>query len=218
MPAIGILSDVHASPQPVAEAMAVFREAGVDQVFCAGDIAGYFDELVPTIHLLQENDCHCVIGNHDQQYLDKHVDEDTTAELLYLQQLPAVITREIAGRSLYMVHAQPPDGCHGGIKLRDKHGEVIEEQKKYWADQLADFPHDVLIVGHTHQVFTGFLGDTLLINPGSTVFNHSCAILHLPAMRVELIALSGKAIEKTWNWGEYMLSLRGSGGYPGKSE
>jgi predicted phosphodiesterase len=66
----------------------------------------------------------------------------------------------------------------------------------------------VLIVGHTHQVFTEYLGDILVINPGSSAFNHSCAILHLPEMRVQTFALSGKAIERTWNWGEHMIVRR----------
>ena len=214
MTAIGIISDVHASPAPVAEAFDVFKRAGVEQIFCAGDIAGYFDELSPVIRLLQDNDCRCVIGNHDQLYLEKHRDEQPSKELRYLQNLPAYISTEIAGKTLYMVHSHPPDACHGGIKLRDKHGEIIESQRQYWTDQLRDFDHDVLIVGHTHQVFSGYLGDTLLINPGSTVFNHCCAILHLPEMRVELLALSGEKIQKTWNWGEYMLSQRGGKGYP----
>ena len=220
MTAIGIISDVHASAQPVAEAMEIFRQAGVEEIFCAGDIAGYFDELSPVINLLQDNDCRCIIGNHDQLYLEKHREESPEKsdkrydELRYLQALPAFLDTNIEGKSLYMVHAQPPDGTHGGIRLRDRHGEIIESQRQYWTDQLRDFDHDVLIVGHTHQVFSGYLGDTLLINPGSTVFNHCCAILHLPEMRVELLALSGEKIQKTWNWGEYMLSQRGGKGYP----
>ena len=41
---IGLLSDVHATSAPVAEALAIFDRAGVDEVWCAGDIAGYRDE------------------------------------------------------------------------------------------------------------------------------------------------------------------------------
>lgn len=208
MPSIGIISDVHASARPLAEALDRFEQAGVDQIFCAGDIAGYYEELAATIRLLQDNDCRCVIGNHDHLYLEKQAHKDVTEEQLFLQDLPAVITEEIAGKSLYMVHAQPPDGCHGGIKLLDKHGEIIEEQQRYWTEQLQPFAYDVLIVGHSHQVFSMDMAGTLLINPGSTVFNHSCAILHLPGMQVELFALSGQKIANTWNWGEYMLKQR----------
>ena len=65
--------------------------------------------------------------------------------------------------------------------------------------------YDVLVVGHTHQVYAEFIGNTLVVNPGSSVFNHCCAILRLPEMTVQMFPLSGKKIEKTWNWGQYML-------------
>lgn len=60
---------------------------------------------------------------------------------------------------------------------------------------------DLLVVGHTHQVYAERLGGTLVINPGSTLFNHSCAVLHLPAQRVEWFAVGG-AIRRVWNWGD----------------
>ena len=78
------------------------------------------------------------------------------------------------------------------------------ERAELWTQQLAGYGCDVLVVGHSHQVFAEWLGDTLVVNPGSTVFNHSCAILQLPEMTVQLLPLSGKPIRKTWNWADYM--------------
>jgi predicted phosphodiesterase len=64
MTLIGLISDVHAAPEPVAEALAIFSKAGVSQVLCAGDIAGYMDHLEETINLLIKNDCQTIMGNH----------------------------------------------------------------------------------------------------------------------------------------------------------
>ena len=44
-----------------------------------------------------------------------------------------------------------------------------------------------------------------MVNPGSSAFNHSCAILSLPEMTVQVFPLSDKEIEKTWNWGDHMI-------------
>ena len=44
-------------------------------------------------------------------------------------------------------------------------------------------------------------GDLLVVNPGSTLFNHTCAILSLPEMAVEVFSLSGKEPLLVWNWG-----------------
>ena len=45
---------------------------------------------------------------------------------------------------------------------------------------MKDIQGKVLLVGHTHQVFCEQLGNTLVINPGSTRFKRTCAILSLP--------------------------------------
>ncbi len=194
---IGLISDVHATPSPVAEALTIFKQHAVAQVYCLGDIAGYGDELTATLALLQDNGCQCVLGNHDQWYLEKHC-ESPHAD--YFDSLPLFRELEIEGISIYMVHASPPDSLMDGIRLLDQQGDRILVQQLAWAGQLDGVTHDVLIVGHTHQVFAEPLANTFVINPGSTVFNHSCAILTLPDRTVEWFALSAKSIQRTWNW------------------
>ena len=207
MTAIGLISDVHATPAPVAEALSLFERAGVKQVFCAGDIAGYRDQLEQTVALLLESGCQTVMGNHDLLYLDHYADEPGNGVVAFLKQLPVSIDTTIAGKRVYMVHAHPPDACHGGIKLLDPQGEVRPDRVALWSEQLQSFDSDVLVVGHTHQVFAERVGDTLVVNPGSSAFNHSCAILRLQEMTVEVFALSGKAVEKTWNWGKQVSGV-----------
>ena len=205
MALIGLLSDVHATPAPVAEALSIFEREGVEQVFCVGDIAGYRDELEPTVALLVESGCQSVIGNHDLQYLDHLEDDVDDPSAAYFRQLPAFIDTSIEGLQVYLVHAHPPDACHGGIKLLDRQGEVQSDRVAQWTQALETFDAHVLVVGHTHQVFAEQVGTTLVVNPGSSAFNHSCAILRLPEMTVQVFPLSGKAIEKTWNWGDHVI-------------
>ncbi len=90
-----------------------------------------------------------------------------------------------------------------GILLLDEKGHIIFDQKEFWDDRLKFFNYDVLVVGHTHQVFAEKLGDTLVINPGSTKFNHTCAILSLPEMTCRIMPLSGKRPLMAWNWGMF---------------
>ena len=202
MTKLGLISDPHANPTPVAEALALFAEQGVDAIWCTGDIAGYGCELEATVRLLLQNACQVIRGNHELWLL-----EDTEIELsptvhYYLASLPAVIDQEIEGRRIYMVHASPPHSNSDGIRLLDQHGQIVEAQKQYWTQQLTGFVPDVLVVGHTHQVFAEYLADTLVINPGSSSYNHSCAVLSLPGLHVQWFALSDHKIIKSWNWGE----------------
>ena len=48
---VGLISDVHATPDPVSEALTIFQHEGVDTILCAGDIAGYRAELEQTVGL-----------------------------------------------------------------------------------------------------------------------------------------------------------------------
>jgi len=211
MALIGLISDVHATPAPVAEALSIFEQAGVEQVFCAGDIAGYREELEQTIELLVESGCQSILGNHDLLYMDHYADDPGNRAVAYFRQLPSLIDTMIAGKRVYMVHAHPPDACHGGIKLLDKQGKVQPDRVASWTEQLQTFDRDVLVVGHTHQVFAEQAGNTLMVNPGSSAFNHSCAILRLPEMTVQTFPLSGKRIEKNWNWSDHVIGSANKG-------
>ena len=204
-PSVGLISDIHATPAPVAEALAIFRREGVDHILCAGDIAGYGGQLDETVALLIDSGCRTIRGNHELMHLEQAGEAADSPTLRFIRQLPATLEITIAGMCLYMVHAHPPDACNGGIKLLDRSGGLQPDRLARWTEKLRDFACDVLVVGHTHQVFAERLGETLVVNPGSTAFNHTCAILRFPELNVEVFPLSGKAPLRTWNWGEHVI-------------
>jgi putative phosphoesterase len=207
---IGLISDVHAAAAPLQEALRVFGEEGVEAILCAGDIAGYGKELEQTVALLIKSGCRAIVGNHDLWHLGnaENANHFNGSAEAYLRSLYDTAELDFAGKTVYMVHASPPDSVLNGIKLLDEEGLLIRAQKADWSEFLAGIPYDVLVVGHTHQVFAEQLGDVLVINPGSTLFNHTCAILTLPDMEVRFIPLSGKKPLLSWNWG--MLNGLGS--------
>jgi protein phosphatase len=197
---LGLVSDVHSSPAALAEALRIFADNRVDDIICAGDIAGYYDTLLPTVQLLAQSNCKAIVGNHDQDWLRKTSTQEHPEIRAYLQQLPQTLELEIEGRRLFVVHANPPSEQHGGIKLRDREGNIVLQRKADWSKLLAEYDYDVLIVGHTHQVYAEQLGEMLVINPGSVPFNHSCMILSLPDLGVETFALGDREIVKCWNF------------------
>ncbi len=198
---IGLLSDVHATVAPLRESLAIFRAAGVERVLCAGDIAGYGDELEQTISLLVEADSLVVMGNHDLWWAERHQRGAQAGLADYLFGLPARLEVPVAGKTVCMVHASPLDCLMEGIRLLDEDAAVVPQQRDFWSDYLQAFAADVLVVGHTHQVFAEQLGYPLVINPGSTRFNHTCAILSLPELAIEVLPLSGRMPVLSWNWG-----------------
>ncbi len=205
---IGILSDVHATPAPVAEAFAIFQNEGVAFSICAGDIAGYGEQLEQTLQLLVANQCHLILGNHDSWFLESPSADTNQWISSIFQQAPFTLDFDVANKSIHVVHASPPSSQLEGIKLLDETGALIQEEKLNWQNRIEAYGYDVLIVGHTHQVITEQLGNTLLINPGSTLFNHTCAILSLPEMEVQIYPLSNRKPLMSWNWGQYQASKK----------
>jgi putative phosphoesterase len=203
---IGLISDPHATAAPVEEALSLFKAAGVDHIFCAGDIAGYGNELEATLHLLIEGGCSAILGNHDLWYLEDSADKLEARTRQFFSNLPSVLELTIEGKTVYTVHASPPRSYMEGIKLLDERGEILPDRKRGWSERLQGFEYDVLVVGHTHQVFAERLANTLVINPGSTKFNHSCAILDFPGLKVRVLPLSDKKVVKTWNWGTNQIA------------
>ncbi len=197
---IGLFSDPHAAPGPVAEALSIFLRQGVERVLCGGDIAGYGDELQATIELLRATECECVVGNHDLWYVEHHRGEVPSLDG-FLERLPSHIEFNLEGRSIYLVHANPPDSNRGGIKLRNKQGLIEPKALAVWSQRLRNYRYDLLLVGHTHQLFAQRFGSTLVVNPGSCRYNHSCAVITLPQMDIAWFSLSGEVITPVWNWG-----------------
>jgi len=203
---IGLISDVHATPAPLKEALSFFREEGVDMICCAGDIAGYGNELDQTVELLIESGSKAIFGNHEVWFMEKNEAREKNRVYSYFRNLPSVLDLIIEDRKFYMVHASPPQSCMDGIKLLDENGDMLSDQKDAWTKRLAKFDYDVLVVGHTHQVFSEQMGDMLVINPGSTKFNHTCVILSLPEMECHWFSLSNQSPLKVWNWGTYRIN------------
>ena len=67
---IGLISDIHADPESLAEALGIFAAQGVESILCAGDIAGYGTMLPACVELLKEYRCQVVLGNHDLWHCD----------------------------------------------------------------------------------------------------------------------------------------------------
>ncbi|MEN8135268.1 MAG: metallophosphoesterase family protein [Thermodesulfobacteriota bacterium] len=198
---IGLISDVHATPEPLREALAIFREHNVATVLCAGDIAGYGTELEETVELLIKSECEIILGNHDVWFLNNPVNKDKKRLISFFRKLPFVREFTVEKKRLYMVHGSPLRPLGKGVRLLDKDGKILLNQKEHWSRYLEKFESDVLIVGHTHQVFAEKLANTMVINPGSTTYNHTCTVLSLPEMELQILPLSNKVPLMSWNWG-----------------
>ena len=158
-------------------------------MICAGDATGYHAELRGVVDLLMDNDCWVIRGNHDARALRRPWHHEKAFVEPFFSRLRDSLDLIVEGLGVYVVHASPPDSRLKGIDLVNFRGKVIPDKKAYWETRLEAFDRDVLIVGHIHRPFAETLNDTLVVNPGSTCFNYTCATLTLPEREVRFFQL-----------------------------
>jgi diadenosine tetraphosphatase ApaH/serine/threonine PP2A family protein phosphatase len=60
-----VLSDIHSNRQALEAVLSAVDEAGVDQVWCLGDLVGYGADPDACTALVRERSSACLVGNHD---------------------------------------------------------------------------------------------------------------------------------------------------------
>ena len=175
---IAILSDIHANVQALQAALRIAEQAGVEAIYCLGDIVGYNADPGPCVDLVRAHCSHVVQGNHDrvvatgeevgrlpsdaQQAARHHRAVLSDDQLAFLRELPLV---ETVG-SCTLVHASPdvPSAWKHLSAYRDIRG------------QFDHFDTPFCFTGHTHipaviadalGVFEVRAGHRYLINVGS---------------------------------------------------
>jgi len=147
-----ILSDIHANWPALEAVLNEARKIGFDQIWCAGDIVGYYPWCNEVTHWVRENVQRCVIGNHDAiiaglvspDYFSSYAYTAiiwTLRELSrenkgFISQLPLVIK----DKNTLLVHDTP---------LRPLSMEYILYPEEA-LEVLKNTPQRLIFYGHTH--------------------------------------------------------------------
>jgi diadenosine tetraphosphatase ApaH/serine/threonine PP2A family protein phosphatase len=148
---VAVLSDVH-SNQPALEAvLAAIEEAGVEQLWCLGDVVGYGAQPDACAALIRERCNLCLAGNHDLAVLGgldvssfsdaaaaavKWTREHSTGETLeFLRGLEPAASRD----GVAMFHASPRDPIWEYVLSVDQAEAGLDAQEER-----------VGLIGHSH--------------------------------------------------------------------
>ena len=66
----GVVADVHANLQALTRAVQYLDDAGVDAIYCLGDVVGYGGDPEDCIRIIRERCAGTVKGNHDHAVVD----------------------------------------------------------------------------------------------------------------------------------------------------
>lgn len=152
---IAIISDIHANWPALETVLATIRQIGVDRMFCAGDVIGYYTQPVRCLERVLELGIPTIRGNHERMVLGEVEGEIQPAALKVIDytraQLSdahiATITKwknilKVPGHFL-MVHGSPRD--------KDEYLHQPNQFTSCFAKMTATFGEfKMCFFGHTH--------------------------------------------------------------------
>jgi putative phosphoesterase len=181
MTRIAVFGDVHGNAEALRAVLADINAAGVDAMYCLGDLVGYGARPNEVIDLVRERNIPTIMGNYDDgvgfdrddcgcAYKDADERERGQASLMWtraqvdagrkawLRTLVPEIRLEIEGHRLRLVHGSP---------RRMNEYLFADRDERSLARIAATADCDVLVFGHTHIPWDRVIEGVRFINAGS---------------------------------------------------
>ena len=173
---IAIFSDIHGNQYAMREFQKQLEIDSPDRIYFLGDIFGYYYGQHECLSILRQfNNLYCVLGNHDDMFLQslhdmslrnklvmkygqsyRNISKITDKDVEFLLSLPHAIETCIDGISLHFCHGSLEDTLNGRIYP----DTFIKNKNLYNA-------YDYVFIGHTHHKMCMHISDTYICNPGS---------------------------------------------------
>jgi putative phosphoesterase len=177
---IAIISDVHGNLPALEAVLHDIEKKGINQIYCLGDLVGYYCFFNEVVALIKEKNIHCLLGNHDYALINTNgviersktcthilqwqLERANETTLAYLQTLQPSFEFEFANKKIQLVHA----GLHDTV---DEY--VFDVTDEYLKNN--NFTNDILISGHTHlMAYKKMYSGKTWINPGAVGQPRDC--------------------------------------------
>jgi putative phosphoesterase len=161
---IAILSDIHGNYVALEQVLKAVDKMGITEIYCLGDIVGYYPQVNEVCDALRQRGAKCVIGNHDWYMVaDSFCDRSQTVNDTLAYQKKIITKENLEWLKSLPVH-QEFEGLsmvHGG--WTDPIDEYLEPNKEYF-DKVGG---KYFASGHKHIQRLEDYGDKVYCNPGS---------------------------------------------------
>lgn len=169
---IACISDIHGNILALEAVLADIKSKNIQKIYCTGDLVGYGTRSNEVIELILNEQIPTVRGNHDQAiaFFDENVEKEKNRavrkwifenlkkeNLTFLQNLPNNIVLEANFKKILFVH-----GTNSSNKEYLYENDF--EKQQYIANEISE---DIIVFGHTHNIYDKKVSDKLFVNVGS---------------------------------------------------
>ena len=163
---LAVISDIHGNYPALKAVLEDIDKSNVNEIFCLGDVVGYYCQVNECIDSIRERGIRCLLGNHDYYMISGACCESKTVKMCIDYQ-STIIRKD----NLEWLKSLKPDFDTDEISFR--HGgwsDAIEQRIKVFDfNWVKDFPQRLFFSGHTHiqGVQKDELRGKVYCNPGS---------------------------------------------------
>ncbi len=161
---IAIISDIHGNYVALKEVLQKIDSMGITDIYCLGDVVGYYSQVNECCNELRKRNIQCVMGNHDWYMASGTECERSHSVRDCMDYQRKVITSEnlewVRNFKTTMV-IQGISMVHGGWK------NPIDEYLEPSEDYFKIIQGCIFASGHTHMQRVEHYGDKIFCNPGS---------------------------------------------------
>lgn len=161
---IGLISDIHGNYTALMAVLKELDKMNVDEIYCLGDIVGYYTQVNECIDELKKRNVLCVLGNHDWYMVSNtncirsksvNICIEYQRKLIKHENMNWLLSNPIARRinNLFIVHG----GWNNPLD------EYINPDTNYFKD----IDGVLFASGHTHVQKISILDKKIYCNPGS---------------------------------------------------
>ena len=161
---IAIISDVHGNYIALQKVLKEIDSLGISEVYCLGDVAGYYSQINECCDELRRRNVKCVMGNHDWYMVSGTECDRSNSVRICIDYQRTIITQVnmrwlLSFRSI--ITANDISMVHGGWK------NPIDEYIKPTKEYFESIKGRLYMSGHTHVQGIYKYGETIYCNPGS---------------------------------------------------
>lgn len=161
---IAIISDIHGNYEALKKVISKIDEMNISQIYCLGDILGYYPQVNECCEALRERNVKCVIGNHDWYMISGTKCSRSKSVNDCLNYQKTIIKKE----NLEWIASFPVIRNENGISM--VHGgwdNPIDEYLHVSENYLRKIDGNIFVSGHSHIQQLVRYGNKVYCNPGS---------------------------------------------------
>jgi putative phosphoesterase len=161
---IAFISDIHGNYEALNMVLAEIDQLGITEIYCAGDIVGYYSQINECCSELQTRGIPSVMGNHDWYIAGGGFCPRSRSVNDCLVYQRKVITRE----NLAWLQTLPLQMQIGKVRMvHGGWGDPTDEYLKPSEEYFDKIEGEAFVSGHTHVQTVQKFGSKTYCNPGS---------------------------------------------------